>query len=113
MKKIALIIGTGFLPLIALAQNAESAIQTVARIIGLLAPIFITLAILAFFWGIVRYLWGGAEDKAQAVIVMVWGVVAIFVMISIYGLVRFIGNTFGIQQQGSIQFPQVNPRGNY
>ncbi len=37
-----------------------------------------------------------AYDKEQAKKTMLWGVVAIFVMASVWGLVSFIGSSFGI-----------------
>ena len=61
--------------------------------IGLL----ITLAIIAFFWGLVRYLFGaGSEGKSEGLKIMLMGVVTIFVMVSIWGLVRLLQSTFGV-----------------
>jgi hypothetical protein len=38
---------------------------------------------------------------------MIWGIVALFVMVSVWGLVRFIGNAFNIEQGGSANVPTV------
>ena len=56
--------------------------------IGLLAGI----ALLVFFWGLVKFIFaqGSETIKTEAKKVMGWGLVALFVMISVWGLVRFM-----------------------
>lgn len=107
MKKALTIAGAWALPFVAFAQSLQTVLVTVSNILGILVPIFITLAVLAFFWGLVKYLWGGAEDKDAAKNIMIWGVIAIFVMVSVFGLVQLIGNTFGVNQGGGINLPQL------
>lgn len=85
----------GILGLIALAQT----------IVARLAPLLIGLAILAFFWFIILFIWKGGENpevRSKMQTGMVWSVVAIFVMVSIWGLVSFIGNILGISQGGGM-----------
>ena len=38
---------------------------------------------------------------------MIYGVIALFVMVSVWGLVGLIGNTFGIQQGGGAIIPSI------
>jgi len=38
---------------------------------------------------------------------MIWGLVALFVMVSVWGLVRFIGDAVGVDQGGDIEVPTV------
>ena len=58
-----------------------------------LVGILMTLAILAFFYGLVLYIWNlrGGKDEGKAI--MVWGVVAIAVMVSVWGLVNLLQRT--------------------
>jgi len=56
--------------------------------------VLIALAVVVLFWGIVKYIWGGADDTAQAKNLMIWSVVAIAVMISIWGLVGLLQQVF-------------------
>jgi hypothetical protein len=55
-------------------------------------------AVVIFFMGIVQYLWGLREgDSAKAKAgsnFMLWGLVALFVMFSVYGIVKFGQNIF-------------------
>lgn len=110
MKKVTALTLAALVPGVALAQNLTGLINTFSNILAMLVPIFITLAVLFFFYGIIKYLAGGAEDKEQAKNIMIWGVVALFVMVSVFGLIRLIGNTLGVGQGGGISVPQVPVR---
>ena len=87
-------------------------LQTIQTIINKLFPIFVGLALLAFFWFIVEFIWKGRDDpkeQAKAKGGMWWSILALFVMVSIWGLIGFIGTTIGIGQGGSI--PGYTPPG--
>ena len=110
MKKIALIGSLLAFPFVAFAQgpaltNIKTLVGSIGDIIKLLIPIVFALALLFFFWGLARYLLGGAEDKEKAKNIMIWGVVALFVMAAVWGLVRFLQSSLGITDTS----PPVNP----
>lgn len=117
MKKLAFIGASLLLPILTFAQATTgrlSVLETMAgslrAIVEVLIPVAFGLGILAFFWGLVKYLFGSDHDKEQAKKTMLWGVIAIFVMASIWGLVQFIGQTFGVQQNvGAPQVDALNP----
>ncbi|OGG44868.1 hypothetical protein A2673_03220 [Candidatus Kaiserbacteria bacterium RIFCSPHIGHO2_01_FULL_50_13] len=80
--------------------------------IGLL----ITLAIVAFFWGLIQYIFGvhGSTDAAsKGVQIMFWGVIAIFVMVSVWGIIRLLQTTFKVTSTDPIvpKGIQINTRG--
>jgi hypothetical protein len=111
MKKF-IIAALAFAPSLAFAQqlgNIESLVRSIGDIVNLALPIVVALALLAFFYGLAKLIWGGAEAVAEGKTLMIWGVVALFVMVSVWGLVRFIGDAFNIDQGGSIDVPTVNP----
>jgi hypothetical protein len=59
----------------------------------ILIPLAFALCILYFSWGVAKYIRAGAEsEKAQeqAKNVIIWGIIGLFVAVSIWGLVRFI-----------------------
>ena len=100
-------------PALASAQNLgniENLMSSVGRLVDLALPIVVSLALLAFFWGLAKFIFaaGDEESKADGKKIMIWGVVALFVMVSVWGLVGFIGGAFGIQQGGSVNVPTVN-----
>ncbi len=108
MKKVILL-ALAVAPTLAFAQNLgnlETLLRSIGRLISIALPIVVALALLAFFWGLVKFLFGGAEKKDEAKTLMIWGIVALFVMVSVWGLVRFIGNALGVS---SDQTPQTVP----
>ncbi len=69
-------------------------IDAAQRIItGILIPICFSLALLYFFWGVAKYIRADASSEKAAEEgrrVMIWGVVALFIATSIWGIVSFI-----------------------
>ena len=75
----------------------ETVLSTVSGIINSLIGLLVTLALVVFFWGLIRYLAGaGAEGSAAGLKIMLWGAIALFVMVSIWGLVKLVQNTFKV-----------------
>ncbi len=77
-----------------------------------LGYLMFTLAVVAFFWGIVQFIWAarggdagkGVENGKQF---MLWGIIALFVMFSVWGIVKFAQGVFNIQGQTSITIPNI------
>jgi len=101
------------LPLAASAQSLQplaNLIGAIGRLVGALVPILITMALVAFFWGLVKYLWGtkgSKEEAANAKNLMIWGLVSLFVMVSVWGIVRLAQDALGIQQNADVRSPRV------
>jgi len=83
-------------PIFVRAETLKTVVDT--RIIPLLdaaVGFLVSLAVVAFVLGLVRYLYSAGDNKkSEARQMMVWGVVAMFVMISVWGIVRIIHVTF-------------------
>lgn len=97
-------IGLGFAaPFVAFGQNIQGVLGVVQNLLNLVIPILITLAVVTFFWGLAKFIWsiGDENAKADGKKIMLWGLVALFVMVSIWGIIGLIGNTFSIRQGGS------------
>lgn len=62
----------------------------------ILIPLAFTCALLFFFWGVAKYIRSAGNEKEEGKKIMVWGVVALFVMSTIWGLVAFIGGEFNL-----------------
>jgi len=107
MKKYLLILAVSLSPVLAVAQDISSVITSIGGWVTDLVWILLTLALVVFFWGIVRYIWSEGAGKAQGREIMFWGVIALFVMVSIWGLTNFIGLTFGVGSGGEGQAPKV------
>ncbi|MEK7586489.1 MAG: hypothetical protein AAB453_01315 [Patescibacteria group bacterium] len=76
----------------------QGVVCTIGGIISSAVPIVMTLALLFFFWGLAKYILaaGNEGSKAEGKNIMIWGVVALFVMVSVWELTALIKNSFGI-----------------
>lgn len=69
------------------------------NILSPIIPILVTLALIAFFWGVAKYVIQGAHDEKsleQGKQIMLWGIIGLFVMVSVWGLVAIVQNTFNL-----------------
>jgi hypothetical protein len=119
MKKLISTVTTStalfLVPLFASAQSLEplSNLITAANgVVNRLVPLAITLAMLAFFWGMIRYIYKKSKnDTKQGRDLMIYGIIAIFVMVSIWGLVSLLQSAFGINKNERAQTPQAPTSG--
>lgn len=60
--------------------------------------VIFTLGFFLFVWGLVQFLWNLNEggDNKEGKRHMVYGVVGMLIMISVYGILDLIDNTFGL-----------------
>jgi len=81
--------------------NNQSTLMSVVSffigIIGLILPVLISLAILAFLFGLVKFILASGDEKshAQGRSFMIWSVIALFVLVSFMGIISFFYNDFG------------------
>lgn len=76
-------------------------------ILNLIVPLIIGIALLGFFWGIFLYAFKTDDETARgnAKEIMWWGIIALFVMISVFGILQILLNTFSLDSSGVIFFP--------
>lgn len=105
MKKIIAFVA--FLtPAIALAQTTGGKLNAInnvndlgvkaADIINTVTYLLVAVAVIFIVWNVVRYLIlpSGAEGKAAVGGNILWGIVGLFIIVSIWGLVNILTNTF-------------------
>ena len=104
MKKIIYTLIVFLTPVISFAQtpnDLNDLMLLAVVILDTIIPILIGLAVLMFIWGVFRYYASdNANTKKEAVKIIGYGVVAIFVMVSLWGLVNFIGNSLNLNING-------------
>ncbi|MEK7068589.1 MAG: hypothetical protein AAB964_02110, partial [Patescibacteria group bacterium] len=89
----------------------------VGQIIGLInyiIPVGITLSLVHFFWGIVPYLYDTSDPHAKEADkkIFVWGLLALFVMTSVWGIVAMLClNFFG--NRSCVANTNTNVSGSY
>ena len=89
-------------------SGIKDLLKSVSGIIKQLIPITFGLAVMAFFYGIARFVMqtGNPESKNKNKDILYWGVIAIAVMTSIWGLVGLLQNILGINKMsGDAQKP--------
>ncbi len=98
--RLAAISGLGsgvlLLPMLASAQTLLNTLALVSTFLNSLVYLFITLAIVVFFWGLIKYLWSAGDDKSKGLEIMMYGIISIFVMVSIWGIIRLLQSTFRV-----------------
>jgi len=89
-------------------MDIDSLISAIAEFI--INPIIILLFVVAlavFFWGIFEFIRDagsetGRETGKQHIL---WGVIGIFIMVSVFAIIRIILGTFGIPEPPNLPLP--------
>ena len=82
------------------------------RVIGVinnvLVPLILAIALIAFIWGIFRFfIFDTEEAKARGKDLMVFGLIGFFVIVSVWGLVNLLVNTFRLDTRAPTELPKV------
>jgi len=99
-KRIVAIATIFCLPLISLAaeNNLGGLITNIGTtVFAPLIPVLFGLALIIFFWGLIQYMRAGLGEKGkldEAKKLMFWGIIILFVMLSVWGLVGILKDTF-------------------
>lgn len=93
-------------------QNIIDLIGTIGDILNYIIPLIVTLALIYFFWGLAQFIVNSGDDGARTEgrNKMIWGIVALFVIVSVWGLVGFLQKAFGFNSKNddrAIEIPIV------
>lgn len=80
----------------------ESTFGLVNTFLNNLIPLLITLAVVVFFWGLVKYIMSASDEAAKegGKNLMIWGMIALFVMVAFWGIIGYFQQSLGLS--GSI-----------
>lgn len=93
-------------------QDITWVLCKVSQILGSIVPVLIALGIVYFVWGVISYVIADDEEaKTSGRNRIIWGIIGLAVIISVWGLVRILTNTFRVDNTGTINLPTV-PFGN-
>jgi hypothetical protein len=86
-------------------------LNTIQDLVRIAIPLLVAVALLVFFWGLVQFIANAGDDdkRKEGKQHMIWGIVGLFVMVSVWGLVGFLGSVIGIQNSpNSVSVPTVS-----
>ena len=101
-----------FAPLAVFAQvqvtNVETLIRRVQGIMNTLIPLILIIATIVFIWGVVTVIIssGDAEKRKEGRDLVMYGLLGLFVISAVWGLVAIIGNTISTP---TITQPKIAP----
>jgi hypothetical protein len=102
--------GTGMGMFACGASNICQVAATIINVInGVLVPVLFALAFIFFLYGIAKtYIFsaGDEEERKKGHKLVLWGIIAFAIMISIWGLVNVVANTFGLYGIGAPPTPR-------
>lgn len=107
MKKLLLTLGVIALPSVAFA--AGELFTKVQGLLNSVIPIIITIAVIYFLWGVGKYITssGDADKQEEARGMMIYGIIGLFVMVSVWGLVNILVTTVGLSNTAPPTIPAI------
>src|SRR3989344_2212131 len=91
-------------PFFALAQTGQAGIIVgrIRNLVNQIVPILLIIGTVVFLWGVILYLTAGADEekRANARSLMIYGLVGLFVMVAVCGIVKVLVNFFGVGGAG-------------
>lgn len=128
MKKKLIVLSSavlGFMPFVVAAASGEgnyrgcdsvqfgtiqSMICKVGNILDTLIPVLIILGIVFFVWGVITYVIGDDEEaKKRGKNKMIYGIIGLVVIVTMWGLVNIVQNTFELNEiDNNIVLPSID-----
>ncbi len=74
----------------------NSALVTISNWINQLIPLIISIGLILFLIGIVQFVTAGGDEEKRAAArgMIIFGIIALFVMVSVWGFVNILSKTF-------------------
>ena len=85
------------------ATNVQGLGSNIASILTTIGTILIAVAFVVFLWGIVQYILAGADEEKRATArnLIIYGIIGLFVMIAVWGVVYLLANVLGVTVGGA------------
>ena len=89
-------------PSIAFAQELSgplaNTITQISALVNTLIPLLLAIAVLLFLWGLVKFIANIGDETARAAgkSLMIWGMIALFVMVSFWGIIGYVQESLGL-----------------
>lgn len=83
--------------LLAASRTFEEIVDfTIADILQPLIALIVAIAVVGFLWGVSKYILHGGDEakRTEGTHMMIYGVVVLFIMVSVWGFVTILQQTF-------------------
>jgi len=96
MKKLLIILGLS-MPILTFANPMLTLATDFGTFWATIFPVSSGLAVIFFFWGLAKFIWYSGDEKKrdEGKGVMTWGVVAMFILVTIWGILGFLQQSLG------------------
>jgi hypothetical protein len=86
-----------------------AAIGSVGEIVTKLIPLVIAIGLLVFIWSVIKFIANShdAEARSAGLRQMGWGIVGLFLIVSVWGIVSLLANIVGITPVTALVLPTV------
>lgn len=110
MKKYLFLSLFFLFPALTHAQDLGTFLGQIEGYMDTLIPLAASLAFLVFLVGIVRFIWNAdnEEKRKDGKQQLLWGIIALFVVFAIWGIIAVIAGTFNIGVGGKVTPPVVD-----
>ena len=90
-----------------LPSGTQSIVTNIKNLVNNVIPILLIIGTVVFLWGVILYLTAGADEekRANARSLMIYGLVGLFVMVAVWGIVNVLVGFFGITDTGIPERP--------
>lgn len=90
-------------------SNMKALIEAVTDVAKVAVTAVLGLALLAFLWGLAKFVFaqGSESSKLEAKKIMGWGLVALFVMLSVLGIINAAQRAFDLPVTGPSTPPWI------
>lgn len=94
-KNIVLSLTLALMPMLSFAAigGIDGVMTKISDLMSMAMPLLLSAAVLFFVYALVKFMLSAGADKTAAKEQMIWGVVILFVMISVWGLVNILADT--------------------
>ncbi len=100
------------MPAVVYAQDLgpfETLLDSVQDLVDIALPLAAGIALLGFFFGLAKYIFQAGDEEAQDAgkRIMIWGVVALFLIAAVGGIVELLADAFGVDTGEGIPTPEI------
>lgn len=87
---------------LAAATNVFDILLTVQKILNVVIPVLITLAVVYFVWGVIQYTISSDEEaKKGARSKIIMSLIGLFVIVAFWGIIKVVITTFGVGNEAN------------